>query len=380
MNMVKKRVGISMLALLLLISGCTPSMKKEPEVVQDTEQEATKTVIIPSLQLDDAYYRTVLPYEESKSRGLIVSNLATKYDMKEVETGLLRISQKQFSPDKYLFQEGQYLKSSELKDWLARSNQEKGGLNPSDEGLTGEEKAKNAPVYITHIVEQNYLVKEDNKVKLAGVSIGLALNSIYYYRKEDFGATYEEVLTQAQIEENGKRIADEVVSRMRQMEDLANVPIVVGLFKQNSRNAVVPGTYFTYSVAPEGKNVSEWTAIDEEYVLFPTAASEEKHRDLDTAFRDFKQEVERYFSNYTSVIGTGYFKDKQLQKLTITIPIQFYGTAEIIGFTQHVAGLMMNKFTPATHVEVRVTSLNGEEALLIKKPNDEKPYVHIYGQ
>lgn len=378
--MAKKLIGMSTLVLLLIVSGCTPSPNNETEVIQNTEEEATKTVIIPSLQLDENYYRTILPYEESASRGLVVSNLATKYDMKEVETGLLRISQNEFSPDKYLFQEGQYLKTSMLKDWLARSNQEKGGLNPSDEGLTGEEKAKKAPVYITHIVEQNYLVKEGNTVKLAGVSVGLALNSIYYYQREAYGATYEEALTHAQIEENGKKIAEEVVQRMRQMEGLQDVPIVVGLFKQSSRNAVVPGTYFTYSTAPGGKNVSDWKPVNEEYILFPTAVSEEKYRDLDTVFRNFKQDVETYFSNYTSIIGTGYFKDDQLQKLTITIPIQFYGTSEVIGFTQHLASLVKDHFNPSMNVEVRVNSLNGAEALLTKKAGEEEPFVHIYAQ
>ena len=43
------------------------------------------------------------------SRGLVVSNLDTKYDMKEVENGFIRISQNEFRTDKYLFQEGQYL-------------------------------------------------------------------------------------------------------------------------------------------------------------------------------------------------------------------------------------------------------------------------------
>ncbi|MEI4770307.1 CamS family sex pheromone protein [Psychrobacillus sp. FJAT-51614] len=378
--MAKKLIGMSSLILLLIVSGCTPSLDKETEVIQDTEKETTKTVVIPSLQLDETYYRTLQPYEESASRGLVVSNLATKYDMKEVENGLLRISRNEFSPDTYLFQEGQYLEGSMLKDWLARSNQEEGGLNPSDEGLTGEEKAKKAPVYITHIVEQNYLKQEDNTVKVAGVSVGLALNSIYYYQKEQYGAWYEEPLSQAQIEENGKRIAEEVVSRMRKDEALANVPIVVGLFKQNSKNAVVPGTYFTYSVAPGGKNVSDWKQINEEYILFPSGESKEKYRDLDTIFRNFKQDVEMYFPNYTSIIGTGYFKDDQLQKLSINIPIQFYGTAEIIGFTQYLAGLLKDHFNTSLNIEVQVNSLDRAEALLIKKPGDEDPTVHIYSQ
>ena len=43
-----------------MFSGCTPSLNKETEVVQNTEEEAKKTVIIPSLQLDEKYYRTLI--------------------------------------------------------------------------------------------------------------------------------------------------------------------------------------------------------------------------------------------------------------------------------------------------------------------------------
>lgn len=375
--MTKKYLGISFLIVLLIITGCTPNQKSEPEVLQNTE-EAAKTVIIPSLQLDETYYRSILPYEESASRGLVVSNLYTKYDMKEVELGLFRISQTEFSPDKYLFQEGQYLKKETLQSWLAREGQTKEGLNPNDEGLVGEEKALKAPVYITHIVEQNYLELVDNKVRLAGISLGVSLNSIYYYTKEEYGAVFEQPLTDEQIKQNGERIAQEIVSRMRKIEGLEEVPIVVGLFKQNSRNAIVPGTYFEYGVASKGANLSDWKPVNEEYIMFPSTEAEKKYRELNDTFSNFKQDVEEYFSNYTSVIGTGYFKDQQLQKLTIEVPIQFFGTAEIIGFTQQLALYMKNRFDTSMSVEIQVNSLDGAEALLVKEAGEEDPFVHIY--
>ncbi len=376
--MVKKFMGMTSLATLLIVTGCTPSTDEGTEVLQ-TEEESRKSVIISDVQIDDNYYKTLLPYEESASRGLVVSNMATKYDMKEVETGLLRLSQNQFSPDDYFFQEGQYLSKETISSWLARSNQTKDGLNPDDMGLTGEEKAKKAPVYVTHIVEQNYLERVDDTVRLAGISIGVSLNSIYYYTKEDYGATYEEKLSEEQIKENGQKIANEIVSRMRAMEGLEDIPIVVGLFKQNSRNAIVPGTYFSYGVAT-GSGISDWEEIDEEYVLFPTSDAEEKYRDINRMFKHFKQDVDEYFSNYTSVIGTGFFKDQGLQELSINIPIQFYGTSEVISFTQYIAGLIPAHFNIEMNVEVQINSLDGAEALLIKKSGEEEPFVHIYTQ
>ena len=111
--------------------------------------------------------------------------------MKEVETGLMRLSQNEFDTENYFFQEGQYLAESTVTDWLARSSQTKDGLNPpTTDSMPAEERATKAPIYLSHIVEQNYLTKtSDNKVKLGGISIGLSLNSIYYYQKKNMEST-----------------------------------------------------------------------------------------------------------------------------------------------------------------------------------------------
>ena len=45
---------------------------------------------------------------------------------------------------------------------------------------------------MAHILEHDYLIKGDNeKVSLGGIVIGLALNSVHYYQKEQYGATFE---------------------------------------------------------------------------------------------------------------------------------------------------------------------------------------------
>ncbi|MCM0626630.1 CamS family sex pheromone protein [Lysinibacillus sp. OL1_EC] len=364
-----------------MLVGCVPSDKKETELTQETQQkEKAETTIIPSIQIDESYYKTLIPYKESASRGLVVSNIYTKYDMKEVESGLMRLSQNEFDTDNYYFQEGQYLAESTVSSWLARSSQTEDGLNPpTTDTMTPEERATKAPVYLSHIVEQNYLTKtNDNKVKLGGISIGLALNSIYYYQKEQYGEYYEKPISESTLIEQGKKMAAEIVSRLRSREELKDVPIVVGLFKQQARNQIIPGTYFSYGVAKAGQNsIADWEGIDENYVLFPTDDSQDVYRDINNNFKNFKQDVDKYFSNYTSVIGTGFYRNKQIQNLSIEIPIQFFGKAEIIGFTQYLTGILINQFDNI-HVEVSVTSVNGPEALIIKKANDKDPYVHVY--
>ncbi|MDN4494887.1 CamS family sex pheromone protein [Ureibacillus aquaedulcis] len=384
---------IPAMVVVAMLAGCVPSFKEDTEVLKDTDEteSVVETTIIPSMQLNDSYYRTLVPYKESASRGLVVSNLYTKYDIKEVEEGLMRLSQNVYDTENYYFQEGQYLDTDTVSNWLARSNQNKDepeelrGLNPPDVDANGatlspEVRAKEAPIYLAHVVEQNYLVKtEDNKVKLGGISIGLALNSIYYYQKEQYGDTFEEPIPDAEIEKKGKEIAETVISRLRQRAELQDVPIVIGLFKQTANNSIVPGTYFSYSVSEKGQNtVGDWQDINEKYVTFPMSSPDELYRTVNTSFQNFKQDVDKYFSNYTSVIGKGFYQNDTLRKLSIEVPIQFYGTTEIIGFTQYLSGVIMQQLPLDVDIEVSLTSINGAEALIIKEANEEEPFVHIY--
>lgn len=365
---------------LLLLSGCVPSKTDEKtEVINDKEE--VETAIIPSMQLDDQFYRTLLPYKPSATRGKIVNRLNSRYDITETENGLLRLSQKQFSPEDYYFQEGQKITDEDVSAWLQRASQDNPlGLNlPDKRSGKQKESGERPPAEIlAHVIEQNYLVKTaEDKIRLGGISVGLALNSSYYGSEN--GSSYEEVIPQAQIEKEGKRMANEIVKRLRKKEGLKDIPIVVALFKQNAGNALVPGTYFSMGAAPGGKEtIANWTPINENYVLFPTSGKDENYRDIDTAFRNFKQDVEVYFSNFTSVIGTGFYKENQLKELKIEVPIQFYGAAELIGFTQYITGLVIEHFPEDIVIEISITSTNGPEALILKKPGETEPFVHIY--
>lgn len=379
-----------LVATAILVSACSPKDDSE-ELIQENEQENVETTIIPNHQLNDNYYRTLIPYKESASRGLVVSNMNTKYDMREVESGLMRLSQREFNTNDYYFQEGQYLDAKTVKYWLARESQtrdekeELQGLNPSHLDANGAEleptvKAEKAPIYLSHIVEQNYLKKtDDTRIALGGMSIGLSLNTIYYYQKEQYGEFFEQVLTDEQIEKAGKEMAEEIIHRLRQREDLKNVPIMIGLFKQQAKNSIVPGTYFAYSVSKAGsEKLGEWQSINEKYMTLPVSNPEDIYRELNTNFLNFKQDIDEYFANFTSVIGTAFYVDNKATRLEVEIPIQFYGTAEIIGFTQYLTGVMLEELPSNLQVTINVHSVNGAEALIKKEPGSNEPFVHIY--
>jgi protein involved in sex pheromone biosynthesis len=379
-----RKFSLLALSLVLLLSGCAPSFQKQNEVVQSKEKAKGKA-IIPKYNISDKYYRTILPFKPGEARGMIVANINTRYDINEFETGLMRIAQNTFSTDDYLFREGQEIKRNTVKLWLNRSytkeqlkakglkDSENIGLNPVDQG-------SNPPIYLAHILEHDYLTKDDKgNVSLGGVTIGLALNSIYYYQKEQYGATYEKKIPFAEMESQGKKIAAEVLKRLRGMKDLSNVPITIALFEQQSKSSVVPGNFFTFTNVDKGSSsIDSWKKLNEKYFLFPSTAAQDAHRDDVTAFLNFKQDVEQYFPNFNGVIGKAFYIDDQLQDLSITIPIQFYGKTEAIGFTQYVTGLVMEHFPKYISVSVSVTSVDGPEALIDRKANANEPFVHIY--
>ncbi|WHY62173.1 CamS family sex pheromone protein [Cytobacillus firmus] len=387
-----KKLLMLALSLTLLLAGCAPNFNKQEEVVQEDKNEKDKA-IIPNYKISDKYYRTLLPFEPSESRGLVVNNISTKYDINEFETGLMRVAQNSFDPDKYLFQEGQYLKRGAVQAWLNRKftddqlkerelkAEDNIGLNPmiADGGDIDKNNEK-SPIYLAHILEHNYLLKnDDGKVGLGGVVIGLAMNSVHYYQKEQYGATFETDIKRDVLEREGKKMAEEVLQRIRQIKGLKDVPVTIALFEQQARTSVVPGSFFAYAKADKGSNkLGGWEEISEKYVLFPSSAAEKNHRDDLTAFLNFKQDVETYFPNFNGVIGKAFYAQDQLQEINIDIPIQFYGKAEGIGFTQYVTGLVVKHFPEYISVQVNISSVNGPEAIVVRKADQSEPFVHIY--
>ncbi|WP_404330820.1 CamS family sex pheromone protein [Mesobacillus maritimus] len=382
-------------SVVLLLTACAPNFQKEDKIVQEEDAETNEKAIIPKYKISDDYYRTFMPFEPGEARGLVVNNLNTRYDIHEFETGLLRIAQNTFDTNKFVFKEGQYLDSSTVSSWLNRKYTEAQlkernlkeennlGLNPVDPG-TGDIDTRNEenPIYLAHILEHNYLEEVGGKegtYKLGGVVIGLAMNSIHYYQKEAYGATYETDIPKSELVAEGKKIASEVIKRLRKMDELKDVPITIAMFEQKSRSSVVPGNFFAFAEVGKGSSeIGSWQDVKEKYVLFPSDTALQNHREDMTWFQNFKQDVEEFFPNYNGVVGKGFYLDDQLQTLTISIPIQFYGKSEAIGFTQYVTGLVMEHFPDYIAVEVNVSSVYGQEAVIVRSPNQDEPFVHVY--
>lgn len=396
-----KRLGSLLLASSLLLTGCFPFLQQEEfEVVEEeNELEETETVeLSPDVYTPENYYRSVLydgSYTHGEVRGFSNAVVYNRLDLSHLEMGLTTIANERFSPEQYYFREGQYINRNELNNWLMRYDETPGrngrpqnptGLNPPlGEGETMKEREENQPRVLSHILEHNYLVENGNgQLELAGVVVGLSMNSVYHYRIEDEQGRYyfyDVEIAPEKIEQEGKRIASEVVTRLRDASRadgaLADVPIIVAIFQEEKREAIVPGTFIASAIAEPGRPIERWQQINEQYYFFPSNLATTEQRNDAERFMWLKDQINDFFDNYVGVVGKGYYKNGQLQELTVEVPIRFYGKMEVVALTQYIADRISQRFPNNLKIQVYVTSISGQESLIVRNPGEE-PFMHIY--
>lgn len=366
-----KKISILLIGVLLFIAGCGQDMKEDEVVKKDQSDE--KVSIVPGDQLSSDNYKTVLPYKPSQARGVIIDQVANRLDIDEMEEGLRRHSQDQFDPDEYYFQEGQNITEDMVLEWID-------DLNPKVKKGSDEKTYRDNPRYLSHILEQNYLhKKKDDSVELAGISIGLAMKSVYRFQTKTGGPDYYQKISKDEMMKQGNKIAEKVVKEMREMDGLEDIPIMVALYQEEEQSSPVPGDFVAKTKVSGGDtSLGKWENINEEHVLFPSAEGKDKYFDDHEIVKNFGNEIATYFPNYVGVIGKGFYVDGDLQKLTLEIPIEFYGKGEVIGFTQYAYGLIQEMFKNYYDLEVNITSNNEKESLIYWEADEDSPTIHIF--
>lgn len=98
------------------------------------------------------------------------------------------------------------------------------------------------------------MVVEIQKGKnIKGMTIGLAMNSVYYYKKEKDGSTFSKKLDDSEVKKQGKQMASEILSRLRENDDLKDIPIHFAIYKQSSEDSITPGEFITQATAERVK-------------------------------------------------------------------------------------------------------------------------------
>lgn len=361
------------------------SLENEVSNVQPEEQDEMLT------SSSEAFYRSVVPYELSPARGLTSANLVSSYNVEEFEKGLLSISQNVFPTDEYVFREGQIISEEMVRGYLSRQytseeleNMDESelvnsdafsnlGLNPSTNGETDPEViAEEAPLYLSHILEQNYLSEdEEGNLQFDGITIGLAMNSVHYYQTEEYGQTKERALDPEVVREKGEEMAAEILTRIRANEQYADKEIVFAIFIQSGDTDIVPGNFVAEAVVPPGENTIEsFSDIETENILLPSDEAAEISQEANSEYQNFNRDLSSYFDSFTTSVGRGKFNSGTLESLTVEIPIEYNSRSEMIGMSQFVRDLVNEHYT-GTDIEVEIKDKNQVYSVITRQGENE---------
>lgn len=396
-----KRTLVLLITAIFILAAC--GNHKDDQAGKDNQKHNNSSNQVKEIATDKNVqgdnYRTLLPFKESQARGLLQDNMANSYNGGDFEDGLLNLSKEVFPTDKYLYQDGQFLDKKTInaylnpkytkreidkmseKDKKDKKANENLGLNPSHEGETNPEKiAEKSPAYFSNILEQDFYGGGDTKGKnIKGMTIGLAMNSVYYYKKEKDGPTFSKKLDDSEVKKQGKQMASEILSRLRENDDLKDIPIHFAIYKQSSEDSITPGEFITQATAEKSQTkLNEWHNINEKSALLPSSTAADYDENLNNNFKQFNDNLQSYFSNFTQAVGKVKFVDKKPQRLVVDLPIDYYGQAETIGITQYVTEQANKYFDKIDNYEIRIKDGNQPRALISKTKDDKEPQVHIY--
>lgn len=363
-NKVKKFGLAGLLVATVLLAACGKLDNASSSGTASVVNNSNSTVTTG--RVDEGVYQSLLvdgKYQTGVATGVDTSSLNSNYNTSNFESGLLRLAQKNFSVDKYYFQEGQKISGLTLKSWLARkSDSNADGLNPAD---TTKGQA------IQKILEYNFVATDSEK--LAGIVIGIALNKVDYSMEPDVELTDEDMLAQ------GRQAANSVLTRLRKESGLKDVPIYVALFEQAKNNDVEGGNYILGALSSGTATIDKWETLSENHILLPVASGDNEATadGLNDTFKKFRSATTSFFPNLTGVSAMAYYADSQLRKITITIQSGYYSQAEVSSFTQFVAKTAQSTFAKDIAWEITINSVKGVQSYVMSQ-GDKDPIAHIF--
>ncbi|URL60720.1 CamS family sex pheromone protein [uncultured bacterium] len=362
----KLKVFLAIASSALILGGCgLGNLSSRPSSNNGTQLTG---------HANNSNYQSVIKhghYLTSKSRGVDVQQDANQLNLKSFENGLLDLSKKEFPTNKYIFQEGQHISTKTTEHWLDRKSQNSQGLNPSG-------KETKVPLYLQQMDEQDFLTQHGKHLKLSGMTVGLGINSIYYYKKKKYGPTYKKSISNATVKAEGHKIGAKVLARLRRKPGLKHIPIVIGLYRQGSDDSLVGGNFFAYSVN-KGSSIDGWKPIDERNYVFPSNSGDKgKHANDANDFSNFKSRVQNFFPNLSGVTAQAYYINGSLSGMHVNITTQFYSQTEIIAFTQYLQTAAKKYLPSGMPIDITVKSTEGVQSFLARKSGSKSFSAHVF--
>lgn len=382
----KAAIVISLLMSVLLISACSNTSDNNGGLTNTarTNKTTSKKGYQTTGKTADSDYQGVIKngrYKTSRARGVgITQDADNMLNLQSFESGLTSLSKTQFSPKKYVFQEGQILSRSTVENWLDRQSRDNPtGLNPKDNGQ--KDAKKRTPKYIQQIEEQDYMNDDNGKLSLGGITIGIGMNRKDYYQKEQYGATYSTDISQDEMIKQGRIAAAKILARLRKEKGVTNdTPIMIAMFEQAPNDSLVGGSFYSTTLSKSGNEINNWKDTHLSSYTFPATATKSVPNDNDeTSFEGFQNKIKDFFPNLAGVTAQGQYKDKTLQGMKVNITTQFYSQTEITSFTQYVAQAARTYLPTGIPIDITIKGADGTvQAFLSREDDNGDFYSHVF--
>ncbi|MCT4395807.1 CamS family sex pheromone protein [Periweissella beninensis] len=373
----KVLLGVASIVLIIVLAACG----NIDDSSSSTSSSGKKTTSVQTTgQVSKSEYAGVIKnghYLTSKARGLTANRNSNSLNITSFENGLLGVSKSYYSTSNYIFQEGQYLTTAKLTNWLGRkSKSNPTGLNPKD---NGKKNSSRNPIYVESIEEQDFMQKNGNSLVLKGITIGIAMNTIDYYQKIKYGVTYQQTITSKERVAYGKKVAKLIVERMRKIKKIGkNVPITIAMYKQAANDSLVGGSFYA-KTQTTSSNISNWEKMNVENKVFPEISSTSDYASNDNkSFENFQSQIENYFPTISDVTAQAKYVNKKIAGEQVTITTQFYSETEIISFTNFIAQVAPKFLPSGVPVNITVNSANGIQAFLSRSSTQRNFKSHVF--
>ncbi|MFG5208183.1 CamS family sex pheromone protein [Bacillus licheniformis] len=372
--MIFKRTFFIVFVLLLALSGCK---NNESSVKDNVNTKSDKRVL-------ESY--TVKTKKPAVAGGLITENIYNKKDISEIEMRSMELSKDYFSPEDLYYQYGQYLNTKEINGFLERKSEKyPNGLNPSfPEGKDRLTAEKESPKILSHILEQNYVDKDGN---LKGITISLALNSVYYPRFTDKeGKTYsdEVEISTSDILKEGKEAASRLLAYLRDKKLVpSDVPILITLYQQEKRNASKPGKFLAKSFIESGeRDVGNWDKLD----MIHRTLSVNDYEDIETkdnlTYKRFESLVTGLETNFKetnfTLVGDAFYEDGEINQIEFNLTVTGASESKITAMVQYLGNLLSEGFYSNLNVRFNIKNDHKQKAIVTWDSSKHEVESEIY--
>jgi len=370
--MKKRKRMLFLIAPILFLASCN----SEVDGVTNKEK-----MYLSSIQKKEVY-EIQQPANFNIARGLIIKNMNNALNINVIEKGLMDLSVNHFSTEKFYMQEGQYLNEKMIAQWLRRKSIEDIGLNPAIEKSTGDilEDEKRYPLILSHVLEHNFINKENNKIE--GMSIAISLNEFYDIRvSDDKGLIYTGQVKVDQndddindVENYGKKVAEKIVKDIRKNEKIPNVPIYLTLFQESNINDIIPGVFLAETIIPKGGDtIAKWSQLDKKLYTFPSDALYSLDQNVYNKLLMFKEDIQAGFKHLNpKILGKLRYEDGKLTDIQIEVNAPLINDSELIGLLQLTSTKLNTILFDYIPITVRIIDQQQDVGIVLWDPTEKQ--------